>query len=262
MSELYTPTAEEVQRTSGFSDELKLSGDGVFATLQGEGVSAGRPSVFLRLQNCNLHCGRDGEGWKCDAWYTWDRTTAEFWQETRLSPVISVADTLQESWRTNFDDETLVPNLVITGGEPLLQQRKLAKLLPLLPGWHTEVETNGTILPIDEFQNTQINCSPKLATSGNEQRARRRERVLQGIAAFPNHWFKFVVSEERDLEEIDAVMQLANGGDYSRVLLMSEGVVGAELVQRDARLEATAKTLGCRVTARNHIFWYGDKRAT
>ena len=36
---------------------LKISGDGIFYTLQGEGPTMGEPTSFLRLQICNLACG-------------------------------------------------------------------------------------------------------------------------------------------------------------------------------------------------------------
>jgi len=37
-------------------DRIKLSGDGVFYTVQGEGITTGLPAVFMRLQFCNLMC--------------------------------------------------------------------------------------------------------------------------------------------------------------------------------------------------------------
>ncbi len=231
--------------------------------MQGEGASAGRPSVFLRLQNCNLHCGQNDIGWQCDAWYTWDSNTPEYWQETTLRSPEDVAEELAASWQDNFGDEiTLRPNLVMTGGEPLLQQDRLVRVLPHLPGWNTEIETNGTVVPREEFTDTQINCSPKLASSGNSLIARRREKALQAIATFPNYWLKFVITGEGDIAEVQEVVEIANGGDYSRVILMSEGVVARELTESDQRLKEIAGELGCSVTARNHIYWFGDKRAT
>lgn len=53
------------------SENFRVSGDGVFYTLQGEGASMGRPATFLRLHHCNLDCS-----W-CDAWYTWDQRSKE-----------------------------------------------------------------------------------------------------------------------------------------------------------------------------------------
>lgn len=259
----YQPTQEEFVRTRRPSDDLKVSGDGVFATLQGEGASAGRPSVFLRLQNCNLHCGQDDLGWKCDAWYTWDSETPEYWQETRLASTDEIAEEVVDAWTGNFNDVLLRPNLVVTGGEPLLQQRKLVPLAQKMVGWHFEVETNGTIAPADELSDWQINCSPKLATSGNQLRARRRMKALQTIASFPDHWFKFVITNpEQDIPEVQGLMHDINGSDYTRVLLMSEGVAGRELTSKRDELLRIAAQLGCGITDRNHIFWFGDKRAT
>jgi len=58
-------------------------------------------------------------------------------------------------------------HLVITGGEPLLQQDALKELLEKLKGYTAEIETNGS-LPIKISRLIeQINCSPKLKNSGN-----------------------------------------------------------------------------------------------
>ena len=44
----------------------------IFHSIQGEGVSAGTPTVFLRLATCNLACT-----W-CDTRYTWDWRRFDF----------------------------------------------------------------------------------------------------------------------------------------------------------------------------------------
>jgi organic radical activating enzyme len=62
--------------------------------------------------------------------------------------------------------------LVVSGGEPMLQQRQLSPLLRLAfeAGWCTEIETAGTIAPQPDVVGlvTRFNVSPKLANSGNE----------------------------------------------------------------------------------------------
>lgn len=260
MTESYIPTPEERLVTLGQGDFLKLSGDGTFATLQGEGVSAGAPAVFVRLHGCNLKCGFAGQGWRCDAWYTWDRTTPEFWTEATNLPVETVAEDVKHKWMAAFGEEAEA-RLVVTGGEPLLQQAKIIPLLTKLPGWKVEIETNGTLVPRDELRDCQINCSPKLASSGNRHKVRYRPSALQRIASFPNHWFKFVIAETADVAEVQAIAE-DNQLDYRRILLMSEGTDVATLRERSDWLETVAQTLGCLTTARNHIFWFGDKRAT
>lgn len=257
----YTPTVEERENTLMRGDFLKLSGDGIFATLQGEGVTAGEPAVFLRLQDCNLQCGADEKGWRCDAWYTWDRTTPEYWQETKNVGVSEVADQVVRAWDATFDDSKN-RRLVITGGEPLLQQRQFPKLFDKLSGWQFEIETNGTIIPSTAVAEAQVNCSPKLATSGNSRRARYRPQALRAIRDLPNSWFKFVVSDfDTDPTEITAVIN-DMGINSERVLLMGEGSDPEVLTKNHERLERLAQTIGCTVTKRNHIFWFGDKRGT
>ncbi len=242
---------------------LRVSGDGVFATLQGEGISAGRPSVFLRLQECNLHCGRDGVGWRCDTPYTWDRSLEAYWTEPRGASIKSLSDEIVSSWENQIDAIEMGPNLVVSGGEPLLQQAGIIKLIASLPSnWHVEIETNGTIVPKASLKNVQFNCSPKLTSSGNDLRARRRPQALQAIAAMPDSWFKFVVARPQDADEIREVMAIANGGDFGRVILMAEGVSVEKLNRNEDLVASIARELGCMAGARNHIYWYGDKRRT
>ena len=243
---------------------IRVSGDGVFATLQGEGISAGRPSVFLRTQDCNLHCGAEKIGWRCDADYTWDKKMPEYKTGLRLASPVEIAEEIKDTWRSTFGNDglTIEPNVVFTGGEPLLQQTKLEKVLRLLPGWHSEVETNGTVIVGGGLHQSQINCSPKLASSGNTQRARRRPEALRSIAAAEDHWFKFVVMSSFDIQEILEVMDIANNGNFERVLLMAQGVKASELADATRWLSGVARTLGCKVTERNHIYWYGNERRT
>jgi organic radical activating enzyme len=83
-------------------------------TLQGEGPSAGRPAGFVRLGRCNLACD-----W-CDTKYTWDWENYDPQEELHTEQVATVLEQL---------DAMGVGMLVVTGGEPLLQQRNLPPLL-------------------------------------------------------------------------------------------------------------------------------------
>ena len=127
----------------------------IFASVQGEGASAGVPSTFVRLAICNLACT-----W-CDTAYTWDWTKydrAEQGMEATAEAIVARV-------------EQFAPrNVVITGGEPMVQRRQLAAPVLALKakGFRIEVETNGTIAPgeLAGFVD-QWNVSPKLLTSGN-----------------------------------------------------------------------------------------------
>src|SRR6185295_15813278 len=107
----------------------------IFASIQGEGITCGMPSVFVRLALCNLQCR-----W-CDTKYTWDWTRYDRAAETmQVGPEDVVGRVLAATGAT-------VRNVVITGGEPLLQQRELADVARRLhdAGLRIEVETGGTI---------------------------------------------------------------------------------------------------------------------
>lgn len=261
VAEKYIPTVEEKDIYRARRDFLSISGDGVFATLQGEGVTAGLPAVFLRLQDCNLHCGKDGIGWRCDAWYTWDKSTPEFWKERQNNLPHEVAEEISSAWLEAFGSTEAEPRLVITGGEPLLQQDKVIELVHLLNDWKIEIETNGTIAPRTELQNYQINCSPKLSSSGNPVRSRYRPEVLRAISNLSNSWFKFVVSGPEDEGEIRTIVREC-GISPEKILLMSEGVSRDALETRNILIESIASRIGGVAIRRNQIFWFGDRRRT
>ena len=127
----------------------------IFHSLQGEGHSIGTPTVFLRLAHCNLTCS-----W-CDTKYTWDWANYDPKREVLTLPVDEIEERILGYG---------CPHLVITGGEPMMQQEALAPLALSLNerGFHVEVETNGTLAPNAEMANavSQWNVSPKLTNSG------------------------------------------------------------------------------------------------
>lgn len=219
----------------------------IFASIQGEGLSAGLPSTFIRLAVCNLRCT-----W-CDTAYTWDWDRYDRAQQTMPLSVADAAGAIS----------ALPPrNAVITGGEPLIQRRQLVPLVRELKasGYRIEVETNGTVSPgelaglVDQF-----NVSPKLAHSGNQGLVRIDPPVLREFAACGRANFKFVVQGEADLAEVEALReQFAIPPE--RVVLMPEGRTSAELGARSPWLAETCARRGYRFSTRLHILIWGDRR--
>jgi organic radical activating enzyme len=226
---------------------MPAGGPEIFASIQGEGASAGLPSTFVRLGICNLQCG-----W-CDTAYTWD------WRRyDRAAQLLEL-----EPEQVAASVRVLPPrNVVITGGEPLLQRHGLRPLLELLraEGYRIEFETNGTVPP-GELSGLvdQWNVSPKLAHSGNEGLKRIRPGALRAFAAEPNSYLKFVVRAPADFVEVEEIASIA-GMPRERVLIMPEGRTAAELTARSPALAAICAERGYRFTTRLHIFIWGDKR--
>ena len=221
----------------------------IFCSVQGEGVTAGTPSAFLRLAICNLSCV-----W-CDTKYTWDWDRYDRRTEVMSMAVDEVAERV-----IAFQ----VPHLVITGGEPMLQQAELAPLAEYLSslGYFNEVETNGTISPSPEMlaSVSQWNVSPKTASSGNDQTRREISRALDSFRQLDNAFFKFVVVNPPDVEEVRELVDRFRL-PAERVLLMPEGITANAVQKRGQWLAESCVRHGFRFSTRLHILLWGDVRA-
>src|SRR6056297_264787 len=165
----------------------------LFYSLQGEGRLAGVPTVFVRTSGCNLRC------WFCDSYHTsWEPTHA--WQD--VDEIVAEVESYEQA-----------EHVVLTGGEPLLHEESVALLNRLGDaGYHTTVETNGTI-----FRDAHVDLasiSPKLQSStptaakdpaGEGEWAERHDQRridLDALAALVDAYesqLKFVVTGEDDL---------------------------------------------------------------
>lgn len=230
----------------------------IFASLQGEGASLGRPSTFIRLSRCNLSCH-----W-CDTPYTW-----RFEGDNRPHKDGLAFDRRVNQFTMSEEDAAgiiaaLSPDrLVITGGEPLLQGAALARMVALLPGMHVEIETNGSVAPHATLDGLvhQYNVSPKLSHSGNPADLALVPERLTSWAADPRAFFKFVVANADDVNEVLALQKCYSiPGD--RIFLMAEGRTPTELHARNRWLSQVCLQHSLRFTDRLHIHLYGDTRGT
>jgi len=220
----------------------------IFYSVQGEGMLAGVPSVFLRTSGCNLRCT-----W-CDTPYTsWNPEGDDLALDTIL------ADVRGHGSR----------HVVVTGGEPLIQP-EIVQLTQRLKDLdlHITIETAGTVY--QPVTCDLMSISPKLANSTPTQRddgrwaaqhdrLRYQPEALKKLMAEYPYQLKFVVSDPDDLTEIEAILKETNA-DRSRVLLMPEGTSSEALSERARWLVEICKREGFRYGPRLHIDIYGNQR--
>ena len=241
-------------------NKFRVSGDSVFYTLQGEGETMGRPIVFIRLHVCNLKCV-----W-CDSWYTWNPKTPEFWVEPVLWTIKEAKEKIEKAWADGCDNPKTQKRLVFTGGEPMLQKHQIDQLMFELSkekegDWVFEIETNGTIMPTSaQLQFCQFNCSPKLANSQNDIRARQKDDVIKALKE-SNTQFKFVVMADKDLDEIQKEWVDKYDLDINTVCLMPQGMTDDEVNKNAKRIVEYAKKKGYRLLGRlQNSIWGAVRR--
>lgn len=230
----------------------------VFASVQGEGPSAGAPVAFVRLSRCNLACV-----W-CDTAYTWHfegderpHRSGATWDRRANQVTLEVTEVAERIRALGQK------RLVVTGGEPILQAGPLAALLETLDDMTVEIETNGTTKapPRLDIRIDQYNVSPKLAHSGNPAELALIPERLASYAADPRAWFKFVIAAPDDLDEVLA-LQRTYAIPAGRIFLMPEGTDSAALRQRQEWLVPLCLEHGFRLSDRLHIHLFGDTRGT
>ena len=220
----------------------------IFCSVQGEGVNIGKPAVFLRLGLCNLACT-----W-CDTKYTWD------WEE--YDPKEQIIEMPLEE----VEREILGYNckyLVVTGGEPMIQQSRLMPLLENLKNkeFFIEIETNGTIVPDQKLVNLidHWSVSPKLQNSGNSQSSREVPECYRLFAGITSSHFKYVIQSEDDFKEVQT---LADKYDLvpEKIILMPEAQNRVDLLDRSRWLVELCKAQGYLFSTRLHVLLWGNER--
>jgi len=250
---------EAVERNSDAADG-DLPVNELFCSLQGEGQLAGVPSVFVRTSGCNLRC------WFCDSYHTSWEPTGDWYD---VDDIVAAVE--------SYDAD----HVVLTGGEPLVHERSV-DLLEALDGrgYHTTVETNGTIAVDAPIELASV--SPKLESStptpeldpkGDGEWAERHEArrldvdVLAEFVETYETQLKFVVTGPEDMAEIETLVDDVRGAADApvpddAVLLMPEGQTREALDQSRRVVADLALEHGYRYTPRLHVDLWNDAPGT
>jgi 7-carboxy-7-deazaguanine synthase len=223
----------------------------IFASIQGEGIWAGTPSVFVRVSGCNLRC-------------VWCDTPYASWNPE--GDVLDLPAILAEVDRFGVD------HVVLTGGEPMLFPpiAELSRQLRLR-GHTITIETAGTVFR--EVQCDLMSISPKLANSAPPEESgwqERHEETRLNVATLAHllnayeHQLKFVVDPEKgdDIGEIEELLVKLPPIRPYRILLMPEGTDSETLARKQRLLVPICMGKGWRLSPRMHVDLFGNTRGT
>jgi 7-carboxy-7-deazaguanine synthase len=155
--------------------------------------------------------------------------------------------------------------LVLTGGEPMLQQHQVARFLERLrterSNLRCEVETNGTVPPTRLMEQLVYRyvVSPKLRHAGGLQTSRIRNDVLIRYVQLPATILKFVIAGAEDMSEVAAIVEKTQIR-ARRVWLMPLAANPAELVARTPIVSELAISEGYNFSGRTHLLQWGGAR--
>lgn len=184
-------------------------------------MNIGKPAVFVRLAGCNLKCK-----W-CDTAY------ARKGRNVEIGKIIAAIKKYPQC-----------KHLVITGGEPMLQQEAIKALRREFADYYIEVETNGSqsVRCFDEVD--LFTVSYKTSNSGNQPyklKTKNKKCV-----------YKFVVNNKRDFSEIEAVIKKYKL-PADRVFLMPQGITRAAMLKNQDFIIEYCKKKGFNFSTRLHV---------
>jgi organic radical activating enzyme len=150
--------------------------------------------------------------------------------------------------------------VVITGGEPLLQQENLLPLVGQLAadGRRVEIETNGTVVPRPELVavTDRFLVSPKLARFAGAAPLSQRinPSALTALAASGRAAFLFVITDQAEVDEVGG---LQHQFGFDPLWVMPAGSTTADVLPRLAWLSEAALARGWHLSARLHVLARG-----
>ncbi len=201
----------------------------IFKSLQGEGLTIGAPTTFIRTSGCPLRCAY------CDTPQAFDKG-----DQMSIETILAKVKKLKSH------------HVCLTGGEPLAQKDAIQLVERLLDtGYHLVLETNGA-MPLDNLpcvENLTISMDIKCPSSGESEKMRFENIELLG----PTDQLKFIISDDRDYEYAKEIM--AKYGPKCEIVFTPVG--GKDL--RSLAEKVLKENLDVRVLPQLHKFIWGDE---
>lgn len=144
----------------------------IFFSLQGESLSVGIPTVFIRLTGCPLRCHY------CDTEYAFSG-----------GDTVSIAEILEQiqRYKTKY--------ITVTGGEPLAQKNCVPLLTALCDGGYTvSLETSGALCVADV--DPRVIKVMDIKTPGSGEHDRNMMGNLEFLS--DQDQIKFVICDQKD----------------------------------------------------------------
>lgn len=233
------------------SDIILTKSDSFFVTIQGEGKYTGYPSIFIRSSYCNLRC----------SWFYKNKIVKCDTAHSSFNP---------ENIKTSIDDlineVKKYPNIdhvVITGGEPTLQDSLVELVSKLVDsGKYITIETNGTVYKQTRAQ--FLSLSPKLSSSNalnieSHDKIRINHKVLKRYMEDHEYQFKFVYSDDKDIEEIleiQKILQIPN----NKIYIMPQGTNPTQVKENAKKAIEFCKKYNWIYCHRVHVCIWGKKK--
>ena len=217
--------------------EIKISE--IFYSIQGEGLLAGRPSVFVRLAGCPLRCR-----W-CDTEYALD---------SKAGKTRTIAEIVKQikKYKTDY--------VVITGGEPMISPN-LSVLCKALKNYHITIETAG-IKFVPSLSCNLMSISPKLSNAYDNKQDKDKYLKLDSLAELIKNYdyqLKFVIEKKADIDGVNQILTALKNADTSKVLLMPQAKNVSEYLKKSPLVAELCKEYNFAFSPRLQIILWNNK---
>ena len=156
------------------NEDLTVSINEIFYSIQGEAKNSGKPTIFIRTAGCPFRCSY------CDTEYAFTEGN-----KFKISNIISKI----KSYKTNY--------VTVTGGEPLAQKNTITLLNSLLSNsYNVSIETSGLLDISHVPANIEIVMDIKTPSSNEDSK-----NIKNNLSIIKKtDVIKFVIGGKKDYE--------------------------------------------------------------